>query len=116
MPVMVMVYVPATVFEFTLRVIVEVPEPGAAMDVGLKATVTPLGCPAADKATAALNPPETAVVIVDAMLLPWGTETEPGEAEMLKSGAEVTDANALTSPAPFGLPQPVAKSYPGTAG
>ena len=48
----------------TVMVIVEVPLPGAAMDVGLKLTVTPVG-PVADKAIAELKPPETAVVIVD---------------------------------------------------
>ena len=41
-------------------VMVEVPEPGAAMDAGVKLTVTPVGCPVADKATAELKPPETA--------------------------------------------------------
>ena len=66
---------------------VEVPEPGAAMEVGLKVTVTPVGWPEADKAIAELNPPETAVVIVDVPLLPCTTETEAGEAEMVKLGA-----------------------------
>src|SRR5208282_1225348 len=63
-PVIVMVYVPVAVSEATVMDIVEVPEPGDAMDVGLKLTVTPLGWPEADNAMAALNPPETAVVIV----------------------------------------------------
>jgi hypothetical protein len=67
-------------------VMVEVPEPGAAMDVGLKVTVTPLGWPLADKAIAELNPPETVVVIVDVPLLPCTTETEVGEVEMVKFG------------------------------
>ena len=86
------VYVPAVVVEATARVIVDVPEPGAAMDVGLKLTVTPAGWPVADKATAELKPPETAVVIVEAPLLPCTTETEVGEAESVKAGvaAEVT--------------------------
>ena len=42
-PVMVIVYVPVAVVEATAMVMVEVPEPGAAMDVGLKVTVTPDG-------------------------------------------------------------------------
>jgi hypothetical protein len=33
------------------------------MDDGLKLTVTPDGCPVADKAMAELKPPETLVVI-----------------------------------------------------
>jgi hypothetical protein len=67
-------------------VIVDVPEPGAAMDVGLKPTVTPVGWPLADKPIAELKPPETAVVIVDLPLLPCTTDTEVGEADMVKLG------------------------------
>jgi hypothetical protein len=67
-------------------VMVEVPEPGTAMEVGLKVTVTPVGWPDADKAIAESKPPETAVVIVDVPLLPFTTETDVGEAEMVKPG------------------------------
>lgn len=70
-------------------VIVEVPEPGAAMDVGLKLTVTPVGWPPAVNPIAELNPPEMAVVIVDVPLLPCTTETDVGEAEMVKLGLAV---------------------------
>jgi hypothetical protein len=63
---------------------VEVPAPGAAMKVGLKLTVTPVGCPLAVKVTAELKPPTFAVVIVDAPLLPGATVTEVGEAESVK--------------------------------
>jgi len=58
------------VVEATVMVMVEVPEPGAAMEVGLKPTVTPVGWPVADKAIAELKPPETVVVIVEVPLLP----------------------------------------------
>jgi hypothetical protein len=115
-PVTVIGYTPVAVFEGTTMVIVEVPEPGAAMDVKLKTTATPLGWPLADKAIAESNPPETAAVIVDVPSLPCTTETEAGEAEMVKFAAEGTPASALIRPGPFGLPQPVAKSYPVTAG
>ena len=101
---------PATVAGATARVMVEVPEPGAAMDVGLKLTVTPAGWPLADNAIAASKPPETAVLIVEVPLLPCTTETEVGEAEIVKFGDEVVPASALIRPLPFGLPQPVAKS------
>jgi hypothetical protein len=94
----------------TVIVIVELPEPGAAMDVGLKLTVTPVGWPLADKATAASNPPETAEVIVDVPLPPCTTETEAGEAESVKLGLVDVGASALIKPVPFGLPQPVARS------
>jgi hypothetical protein len=74
------------VFDATAMVIVELPEPGAAIGVGLKLTVTPDGCPVADKATEELNPPETAVVIVEVPLFPRPTVTEAGDPEMVKSG------------------------------
>jgi hypothetical protein len=78
--------VPVAVFEATAIVMAEVPEPGAAMDDGTKLTVTPVGCPVADNATAELNPPEIPTVTVDEPLLPCTTGTEPGDAEMVKSG------------------------------
>lgn len=91
-PVMVMVDVPAAAVEATVRVSVDVPEPGAAMDVGLNAAVTPVGMPDADNAIAELNPPETKVVMVDLPVLPCATETDVGEAASVKAGtgAEVT--------------------------
>ena len=42
-PVTVIGYEPVAVFAATVMVMVELPDPGAAMDVGLKATVTPVG-------------------------------------------------------------------------
>jgi hypothetical protein len=44
---------------------VEDPEPGAGIELGLKLTVTLLGWPVADKAMAELNPPEITVVMVE---------------------------------------------------
>lgn len=64
----------------------EVPEPGAAIDAGLKLTVTPVGAPDAVRATAELNPPATAVVTVEVPLLPAATEAAVGEAEIVKAG------------------------------
>ena len=49
----------------TAMVIVEVPEPGAGIVVGLKLTVVPEGTPEADKAMALLKPPLTVVVMVE---------------------------------------------------
>ena len=88
-PVTVIGYVPAVVVEATVMVMLDVPEPGAGTDVGLKLTVTPVGWPLADKAIAELKPPEMAVVIVDVPLLPCTTETEVGAAEMVKLGLDV---------------------------
>jgi hypothetical protein len=42
-PVMVMTKRPAVLPELAVTCIVDVPEPGAGMDVGVKLTVTPLG-------------------------------------------------------------------------
>jgi hypothetical protein len=109
-PVMVIGYVPVAVVDNTVKVAVEVPEPGAEIDVGLKPTVTPVGWPEADKPIALLNPPETVAVMVDPPLLPWTTETEAGEAEMAKLGPEGVPASTFSRPAPFMLPQPVARS------
>jgi len=103
--------VPVAVVEVTAIDMVELPEPGAAIEVGLNVTVTPVGCPLAVNATAALNPPDTVVVIVDEPLLPCATDTEVGEAEMAKLGLEEPPpASALIRPTPFGLPQPVTRS------
>jgi hypothetical protein len=110
-PVTVMVYVPAGTVDATAMVMVEDPAPGAGIGLVLKLTVTPVGWPEADKVMAELKPPLTVVVIVDCPELPCATETEPGDAEMLKLGA-AGPASALSKPPPFGLPQPVTKSYP----
>src|SRR5271156_1807681 len=96
-------------------VMVDVPEPGAAMDEGLKPMVTPAGWPEADKAIAASKPPEMLVVMVDVPALPSATVTEVGEAEIAKLGEDDVPASALIRALPFGLPQPVTKSYPTTA-
>ena len=77
---------PVAVVDATARVAVDVPEPGAAMDAGLKETVTPVGWPVADKATAESNPPETVVVMVEVPLFPTTTETDVGEAASVNAG------------------------------
>jgi hypothetical protein len=78
--------VPVAVVEATVMVMVEVPEPGDAIDAGTKPTVTPVGWPVADNATAELKPPEMATVIVDVPLPPRATDSEAGDAETVKSG------------------------------
>ena len=70
-----------------MSVRVEDPEPGAAIDVGLNAAEVPAGRPDALKATAELNPPETAVVMVLVPLPPGTTDTDWGEAAMVNAGA-----------------------------
>ena len=69
---------------------VDVPDPGAAMELGLKVTVWAFPCPVADKVIAELKLPVTAVVIAalpDALL---ATVIEVGEAETVKPAGTVT--------------------------
>src|ERR1017187_3697443 len=106
---------PVAVVEATARVMVEMPEPGAAMEAGVKLTVTPVGWPVADNPTAELNPPPMRTETMDVPLLPCTTDTEPGEAETVKLGVVEVGARALIRFAPLGLPQPATRSYPSTA-
>jgi hypothetical protein len=68
---------------------VEVPEPGAGIELGLKLAVTPVGIPEADKLTELLNPPLTIVVSVDVPWFPCTMLTAVGEAERVKLGVTV---------------------------
>src|SRR5215469_10306546 len=86
LPVTLMLYVPAAVLLPTAIVILEVPEPGAAIGLGLKPTVVPEGTPLADRLMALLKPPLTAVVMVELPWLPCATVTEVGEALTAKLG------------------------------
>lgn len=90
LPVTVMGYVPAAVFDPTVRVSVELPDPGAGMGLGLKLAVVPVGSPEVDRLIELLNPLLIAVVIVDVPLLPFGTLRELGEAEIVKVAGAVT--------------------------
>ncbi len=99
--------------EDTVNVAVEVPEPGEAIEVGLKLTVTPVGAPDEVSATAELNPPPIVEVMVEVPELPTTTDTEVGDAERLKVGVWVVEpARALIRPVPLGLPHPVTRSKP----
>jgi hypothetical protein len=69
-PVTVMGYTPGVAVVATIIVMVEEPLPGAGIEVGLKLTVTPAGCPEEDNAIAESKVPEIVVVIVEAPLTP----------------------------------------------
>ena len=56
--------VPVVAVLLAVNVSVELPLPGAAIEVGLKLAVTPAGRPEADNEIAELNPPLTVVEIV----------------------------------------------------
>ena len=83
---MVMVRVPVLPRELTRIVMVAVPEPGAAIELGLKLTVCPLPCPEADKLIAESKPPEMVVVMVEEPELPLATVIAVGDALMVKFG------------------------------
>lgn len=82
----VIVEVPAAAVLAAVKVSVELPEPGAAIEAGLKAAVTPEGRPLAENDTAELKPPETVVEIVLEPLLPAATERLVGDALIVKLG------------------------------
>lgn len=82
------------------------PEPGAGMDVGLKPAVTPFGRPDADKAIDELKPFKAAVVIVEGPLLPCITETELGDAPMVKSGGRPVTVSLTVVVCVMPLPVP----------
>lgn len=107
-PVTVIVYVPGAVDEDTVIVMVELPAP--VIEVGLNPTVTPLGCPLADKEMVPLKPPVTELVMVEVPWLPCATVTELGEAERLKPEPPELPASAVMRPLPCGLPHPLARS------
>src|ERR1700680_1934671 len=63
-PLMVIVKVPDVAVLDTLIRTAAVPEPPT-MELGTQATVTPAGCPEADKAIVELKPPEGVAVILE---------------------------------------------------
>lgn len=65
---------------------VDVPEPGAAMGLGLKLTPTPKGTPDTDRLMDDLKLPSAAVVIVELAELPLCTVSAVGDALIEKSG------------------------------
>ena len=74
----------------TAIVMVDEPEPGAAIGLGLKLTVVPVGAPLADRLMALLKPPLTVVVMVEVPWAPCATLAEAGAALMVKSAGAVT--------------------------
>jgi hypothetical protein len=82
----------------TLIVMMDVPDPGAAMELGLKVTDWAFPCPEADKAIAALKLPETAVVMTTLPDAPLASVIA-GEAETVKpagaAGVTVSETVAV---------------------
>jgi hypothetical protein len=90
LPATVIGYVPLGVLEPTEIVISELPEPGAGIVVGLKATVVPEGMPEADRLIELLNPLLTVVVIVVVPWKPCATVKDDGAAPIVKFPEAVT--------------------------
>jgi hypothetical protein len=84
---------------------VEDPDPGAAMLVGLKAAVTPVGRPLADNEIAELKPPAIAAVTMDCPDPPGATVTAVGLSESEK--LEPPDAMVILAPAVDVTPPPL---------
>ena len=83
--VMVMVREPRAAL-VTLAVMVEEPEPGAAMVVGLKEMVSPVSCPEAERVIGELKPPATVVVILTEPGAPLAMVMDEADAETVKLG------------------------------
>lgn len=106
-PVTVMVYVPPAVPAGTFTVIVEVAVPE--IELGLKLTEGPVGDEEPASVIVPLNPPLGVNEIVEVPELPAATESEEGDELSVKVDAAAPES-ASTRLAPFGLPQPVARS------
>ena len=87
--VMVMLWLPVAALRLALTVMVEVPPPGAAMDLGLKEMVSPDTFPDADNLTAELKLPDTVVVMVEVAEPLRATERDAGEADTARPAGDV---------------------------
>ena len=74
-------------------VMVDFPAPGAAMELGVKVTLSLLPSNAVDKVIAESKPPEIVVVIVEVPELPLAMLIEEGDAPMVKLGFGPTTVN-----------------------
>jgi hypothetical protein len=86
---MVTFVLPVVAVLLAVKVRVELPLPGAAIEVGLKLAVTPEGKAEVESEIAELKPPLTEVEIVLLPELPCVTDTLVGEALTVKSGVAV---------------------------
>lgn len=93
--VMVTLAVPAAAVLLAVKVTVELPLPGAAMEAGLNDAVTPEGRPEIVSDTAELNPPPMVVVTVLLAVPPWLTLTAVGEAVSVKAGATACQTSVI---------------------
>ena len=88
---------PTGVFEPTVTVINDAPAPGAAMALGLKLTLVPVGAPEAVKATELLKPPPIVVAMSDVPCVPCARASDGGVAETAKLGCPDVVTVTLTT-------------------
>jgi len=81
----VIVEVPVGVEGLTETAIVDEPEPGAAIESGVKVATAPEGKPEAESETAELNDPDMVVEIVELAAVPCCIDRVDGESETEKS-------------------------------
>src|SRR5271157_210181 len=79
-------YVPVGVLDPTVMVMVELPEPGAGIVLGLKLTVMPAGRPEADRLMSPLKPLVASIVMVETPCVPCTMLSRVGAAESAKFG------------------------------
>jgi hypothetical protein len=105
---MVIVWTPVLAPVPTVTVIVDVPEPGAAMRLGLKVTFWALPCPEANKVIAESKPFSAAVVMVEVPDLPLTTVIAVGAALIVKLAlAEAVTVRATVDVCVMPPPVPV---------
>jgi len=113
--------------EVPVMVTVEVPEAAEALAVrvsrllvvaeaGLNDAVTPAGRPEAARLTPLVKPFCGVTVMVLVPLPPGAMDTLEADKERLKLGTFAAPVRSLISDWPVGVPQPVARSYPLSAG
>jgi hypothetical protein len=83
-----MLRVPRAAFLVAFTVIVDEPEPGAAIGLGLKVTVSPLSIPDAERLIAELKLPPMVVVTVPDFDPDRATESEAGAESVKDAGLE----------------------------
>src|SRR5262245_25398501 len=101
------VWAPTVAVEPADMVSVADPEPGAAIDEGLKPAVTPEGRPEADNDKAELKPPEIVLEIVELPEAPCEIVSDDGDAAIEKSGT-AADVTVSPSVVVWVFPPPVA--------
>ena len=94
-------------------VMIDVPLPGAASELGLKVMVSPEPCPEADSVTAELKLPAAVTVRVVVAELLRATEREAGEAEIVRPEGDADAGTVRESVADCVKPPPIAVTVTG---